>query len=135
MLLFVDETAFIALNSPVSPHHAQAVDFVRSLVDQTVRVVTGRGVVVSTADALKTKAGGVFAKRFLELIDEGGIKVLPTNGTINTAAEKLFGEHVGDQDISFADCINIAIMQHYGVTKLFTFNQSVKKLQVITVPK
>lgn len=135
MLLFVDETAFIALNSPVSPHHSQAVEFVRSLVDQTVRVVTSRGAIANTADALKSKVGGQVAMRFLQLVEEGGIKVLPANSAINSNADRLFFDNAEERDISLTDCINVAIMQHYGVTKIFTFNESVKKLQVITAPK
>ncbi len=135
MLLFVDETAFVALNSPVSPHHAQAVEYVRSLVDQTARVVTGRGVVIGTADTLKAKVGGEVALHFLKLIVEGEIKVLPTNSVINKQADRLFAEHAEDRDIRYTDCVNVALMQHYGVTKLFTFNEQIKKLQVLTVPR
>ena len=134
-MLFVDESAFISLNSPVSPRHEDALSYVQSLVDQTIRVCTDRYAVSAAANELKAKSGGAIANRFIELLHAGDIRILPCKQHIYEKAEELFKEHVGKSDISFTDCIHAAMMKHYHITKVFAFKPHLGMLHINTVPK
>ena len=133
--VFVDESAFLALNSPIAPDHDAALAFVSSLLDQTVRVVTNEWVIALTATELKQKNGSQIAARFLSLLDDGGVKVYPMKEEILKHAESLFLQHEHNIDISYIDCIHVAFMEQYQITKMFTFKGHMKRMNVLVVPK
>ena len=133
--IFVDESAFLALNSPIAPEHEDAIHYVNSLMDQTVRVVTNEWAIAITASELKQKNGSQIAARFLSLLDDGGVKVYPMKDEIMEHAESLFLQHEHQSDISYIDCIHVAFMEQYQITKMFTFKEQMKRMNVLAVPK
>lgn len=133
--LFVDETAFIALNSPIATNHEIAIEYVSSLIDKTVRVVTNEWVVALTAGELKQKAGAQTAARFLELLNEGGIVILPMRDDIYEHAEALFLESSHIVDLTYIDCIHVSFMEAYHITTMFTFKPQMSSMNVLVAPK
>ena len=133
--MFVDESAFVALNSPIAPDHSTAVALVSSLLDQTVRVVTNEWAIALAASELKEKNGTQLATRFLTILKDGGVKVYPLKEDVYTHAESLFLQHEHASDVSYIDCVQVAFMEQYQITKMFTFKEHMKRMNVLVVPK
>lgn len=135
MTLFVDETALVALNSQMAPQHAEATEFVRSLLNETVQVVTSPIAVALAASELKEKGGAEMAKHFIELMKDGGVKVFQDTKEIYALAESLFLQSEHMVDVSYIDCMHVAFMQHYQITKIFTFKEHMNQMNVLVIPK
>ena len=133
--VFIDETAFVALNSPIAPDHGKAVDYVGELMSQTVRVITNEWAVALAANQLKEKMGPDASTRFLKLLNEGGVVILPMKDGIYDHAEALFLQSEHLVDLSYTDCIHVAFMEHYQITNMFTFKSHMASMNVIAVPK
>jgi predicted nucleic acid-binding protein len=133
--VFIDESAFVALNSPISPFHDTAVEYVKSFLGDTVRVMTNDVVVALAAGELKQKGGAELARRFLELLTDGGIVRLPVSREVFEKAEWLFSQTEHLVDVTYVDCLNIACMEHFQITKIFSFKDYLRSMNVLVVPK
>ncbi len=133
--VFVDESAFVALNSPISPDHDAAIEYVKSLLDDTVRVVTNDVAVALAANELKQKGGPEQAHRFLEILDDGGIVRLPLKEDVFRKAEWLFLQTEHLTDVTYTDCLTVVCMEHYRVTRLFSFKDYMRNMNVLVVPR
>jgi len=134
-LVFIDSSAFIALNDSSSPWREKSLSWVRSIFSETVGLCTSMGVIVDTASKLKKNVSFDRAERFLKLLKKPGIQILEENEEIQEEAWELFLQSKGISEVSFYDCMKVATMHYFGITKIFTFEKYFDKLQVVRVPK
>jgi len=133
--LFVDTSAFVALNDPNDPNHERAVKYVKSLFGKTRKIVSSSLVVDHAATRIRDHLGASKAKKFLDYFEREGIVLLRHNDTVHLRAKDLFLRHVEDKDLVFYDFIKVALMHYYHTRKMFTFEEKFDKLNVIRVPK
>ena len=139
-MIFIDSTAFLALNNPDDLHHEVAVDWVKSMLGETVGLSTCMSVIGETATGLKKlendkKDSFQKVENFLNLIRKPGIQILQSNPDVQTEGWKLFLRTEKMAQITFADCLKVACMHYYGIMKIFTFNEDFDKLEVVRIPK
>lgn len=132
--LFVDTTAFVALNDPSDPHHGAAVDFVKILFGQTRKITTSSLVVDHAATEIRNRLGALKAEQFLDYFEQEGIVLLKHNDTIHLQAKQLFLQHPDERRLAFYDFLKAALMHYYHIHELFTFNAAFDTLNLIRVP-
>jgi predicted nucleic acid-binding protein len=69
-ICFIDASAWIAISDVSDPHHAEAQDYFKKLLESNVRLVTNNPVIDEALEAIKSRLGSKEAQRFLTIIDE-----------------------------------------------------------------
>jgi len=134
-IIFIDETAFLALNDKDDPNYSEAVGFVKSLLNQTVKLTTSFLVLLETASELKKRKGFFAAKRFLEFFKTEGIEVLTENSSIRKEAEECFLRTGNQKEVGMPACHHVATMHYYNIRKIFSFSLDYDSLETIRVPR
>lgn len=134
-MLFVDSSAFIALNCPENSNHQRAVKFVKSLLGETAKITTSFLVVAEAATEIRKRLGYQAVLAFLARFEKEGITVFHVNEVIRLNAKDMFTGHEKVKELSFLDCLKVATMHYYGIHKVFTFNAELDELKVVRVPK
>lgn len=132
-LIFIDSSAFLALNDHKDLYHDQVMAWVKRMLSETVGLCTTIQAIGEAATQLKKRDFSI-AKRFLSLMREPGIQLLEDNSEIQEKAWKLFLESAKNQ-ASFIDCTKVACMHYYGIMKMLTFRDYFDQMQVVRVPK
>lgn len=132
-MLFIDTSAFIALNDSLDPFHGESLSWVKKMMSQTLGLCTSFEVVAETATILRKKIGIEKAKKFLFHMQKPGIQILEGNDEIEKDAWQIFLKTQKVENLSFFDCWKVATMHYYGVVKIFTFDKVFKNFNVIKV--
>jgi predicted nucleic acid-binding protein len=57
------------------------------------------------------------------------VKIVSESKEILEDTKRIFGQ-MSQKDISWVDCYSVAIMRHFGITEILTFDPHFKKLLV-----
>lgn len=121
MKLFVDTSAFIALENSSDRHHGSAGDFYRTLkgVD---RLITSNYVVDETATRLRFTIGWKGALAFLETLFLSRLfRLVYVDEELEQEAVRVF-KRFHDQKLSFTDCVSIAVVRRDKLDGVFGFD-------------
>jgi predicted nucleic acid-binding protein len=132
--VFVDTSAFVGKFLEEDEHHRRATSVMRSLLregrhfistdyifDEVVTRMRGLG-----GHSNAVKAGdGILQSEVIELID--------VDPHLRKEAWKLFRKYK-DQKLSFTDCSSFAVMEKFGISEAFTFNDDFRKVGYLTIP-
>ena len=133
--IFIDETAFIALNIKNRPDHDRAVFFIKSLLGETVRLVTSSLVLTLAAEEIREEKGFERSRIFLELFQKPGIEVFGENDSIRKDAQEFFIKVGKKKDVGLLACHHLATMKHCSIRKIFSFNSALNQSDVFRVPR
>ena len=133
--VFVDTSALVGKFLEQDEHHHRATRTMRTLLgegrhfistdyvfDEVVTRVRGLG-----GHSNAVKAGdGILGSEIIELID--------VDPSLRKEAWKLFRKYK-DQKLSFTDCTSFAVMDRFGISEAFTFDDDFKKIGYMTIPQ
>ena len=133
--VFLDTSALVGKFLERDEHHHRAAQTMRSLLregrlfistdyifDEVVTRVRGLG-----GHSNAVKAGdGILASEFIELID--------VDPSLRQEAWKLFKKYK-DQKLSFTDCTSFAVMERFGISEAFTFDDDFRRVGYLTIPR
>lgn len=124
MRVFVDTSAWFALNSRKDQHHKQARDFIASLKHNPVLLLTTDYVVDETLTLLRFKVSHREAAAFLRLFSRSPqvVREQVTSDHIKHA-EEIFSRY-RDKYWSFTDCVSFAFMEEKGLKDAFAFDEN-----------
>ena len=134
MKLFVDTGALAALNAPRDPHHARAVEFLRSLPPGT-RLATSNLVLAETVTLVAARHGQDAAARFAD-----GFLASRLWSAVHYADEALDRAAVAtlrrfrDKNLSFTDAAVIATVKAEGFDGVFGFDEDFRRCGVKLYP-
>ena len=118
----IDSDVFVALYLP-DDALAPTADHLLTVIENQRKVLcTTNWVVAETATVLSNKDTQEAALRFLDMIDEGHIPVLPITDSLEKEAHRIFREQTTKRT-SMIDCSNVAVATHYGIPDLLAFDQ------------
>ncbi len=118
--IFVDSSAWIALNSKRDQFHNKAVDTNKELLQKRHHYVTTNFVLDETYTALLMKIGHFAAVDFGERIRSSQVvQVIHITPDIEESAWELFKQY-SDKEFSFTDCTSFEVMRRMNLTKAFT---------------
>lgn len=137
MRLFVDTSAFIALEDEDDENHEAAVEYRNRLSQRGTpyrALYTSNYITDETLTLLRVRCGHQVATAFGEMIQSSRmIRVLWITPTTEKDAWKIFKEH-HDKDFSFTDCTSFALMKTEAIDAAFTFDRHFSQYKLKTVP-
>jgi uncharacterized protein len=124
MRIFVDTSAWFALNSRKDRHHKQARDFIASIKTSPILFLTTDYIVDETLTLLRFKVSHRDALAFLRLLSRSPQiareQVTPDH---LKRAEDIFSRY-RDKPWSFTDCVSFAFMEEKGLEDAFAFDEN-----------
>ncbi len=122
MRLFVDTSAWFALNDKSDQNHPASQDFMGRFRVEPVVLYTTDYIVDETVTLLALKVSHTQAVAFLDLVAQSQnivrSHVIPT---LLERAEEIFRKHQ-DKNWSYTDCVSFAFMDDLGLEDALTFD-------------
>jgi predicted nucleic acid-binding protein len=123
--LFVDTSAFVAIEDLDDTNHRKAIEFRERLREGATgfrMLYTSNYIIDETLTLLRYHCGHDIAVAFRKTIESSKlVQVLWITETLETAAWKLF-EKRSDKEYSFTDCTSFALMDSESIRNAFTFD-------------
>jgi hypothetical protein len=120
--VFVDTSAFIALQDKGDRLHPDAVKFNHYLIENNFDIYTSDYVLDETFTLLKIRAGHTVARTFgQDIRDSKLIKVLNILPNLFDEGWNIFAK-AEKEKYSFTDCTSFALMRFHKITKAFSFD-------------
>lgn len=125
-MIFIDTGAFLAKYLADDQYHAQSIERWVRLVKKGHRCFTSNFVLDETLTLLARRAGYPFAAQTAKnIFSSKAIAVLRPEEKDELDAVRFF-EKYADQEVSFTDCVSFALMQHYKLKRVFSFDRHFK---------
>jgi predicted nucleic acid-binding protein len=124
MKLFVDTSAWFALNSSTDQNHAAAIEFIKTFQRHAVILYTTDYIVDETVTLIRVKVSHKQAINFLNsaLRSKNVIRSQVSRDLI-MRAEQIFRKY-SDKLWSYTDCVSFAFMDAQGLSDAFAFDQN-----------
>jgi len=134
-LIFIDTSAFYALEVEDDVNHANARAFLNILRKGAYgALITSDYVLDETLTLLRIKHGFEYAVKFLNKIRSSkSLKIVWVNETVFEAALEYFKMNKGLK-WSFTDCVSFAIMRSLDINHMFTFNKNFEQAGFTKLP-
>jgi uncharacterized protein len=124
MKIFVDTSAWFALNNRRDQYHRQARDFVASLKSSPILFFTTDYIIDETLTLLRFKVSHREAAAFLRIFSRSRLIVREqANPGQLKRAEEIF-LRCRDKFWSFTDCVSLAFMEEKRLEDAFTFDSN-----------
>ena len=122
MKLFVDTSAWLALNDRSDQFHALAVEKLASIRAGRISLVTSDYVLDESVTIIRLRASHAAAVIFGQsILGSSVIDLIPVGTDDRLAAWEIFRKYA-DQDFSFTDCTSFALMRKLRLKTAFTFD-------------
>lgn len=133
MKVFVDTSAFIALDDRSDSRHADAKDFYDALTASD-RLFTSNYVVDEAITRFRYAVGHHAAVRFAEAILGSRLyEILYVDSDVEAGALQVL-KRFRDKELSFTDCTTIALVQRHGLDAVFAFDDDFRKVGLRVAP-
>ena len=124
MRLFVDTSAWFALNSRRDQFHRRSLSLARRFRIEPVALYLTDYILDETVTLLRLKVSHSQAVAFLDLVKKSPQVVLGhVSPEMLESAEKLFRRH-RDKRWSFTDCVSFVYMDKLGLEEAFSFDDN-----------
>lgn len=122
--LFVDTSAWLAVNDPRDSLHDEAAVFYREVALKKFRIFVTSNLVVAETHASLIKAWGTdVAFRFLELLKASSrVSVIYCTRELEVEGVSILAKY-GDQRFSLCDAISFAVMKDNSIKEVFGFDR------------
>jgi uncharacterized protein len=125
--LFVDTSAFYALEDADDRHHDEAVAIQEWCRESRPRLFTTHDVLDESITLLGVRLGTSRALRFgRQALTSRIIQVVRSDETLERAALSLY-ERFDDSRLSFTDCISFAVMRALEIPAAFAFDDDFRR--------
>jgi hypothetical protein len=122
MKLFVDTSAWLALNDRSDQFHALAVEKLASIRAGRISLVTSDYVLDESVTIIRLRASHAAAVIFGQsILGSSVIDLIPVGSDDRLAAWEIFKKYA-DQDFSFTDCTSFALMRKLCLKTAFSFD-------------
>jgi len=133
--VFVDTSAFVALENRKDAAHAAAVGAYRKILKGAGVLVTSDYVFDETLTLLKRRAGSAVAVEWgRRLLASALFEVLFVDRAVLEASLQVF-EGAADQPFSFTDCTSFALMRAHGVDTALAFDDDFARYGFSVLPR
>ena len=132
MKIFIDTSAWVALENKKDIHYKEAIIFKDEIKDKRYRLYTSNFVLDETYTLLLANVGYEktveSAKRIKALRNKGLLHVIQVTEDIEDSAWLIFERFNKDKFWSFTDCISKAIMEIMDITESFSFDRNFEQM-------
>ena len=136
--MFVDTSAWDAIEDSGDRHHAAALRFKEELAQQRSRLYVTNFVLDESYTLLLYNVGyarTVAFKRAIDLMQAGGILVVVhISEALEQAAWAVFERFNQDKEWSFTDCTTKVVMENLGISQVFAFDHHFDQMGFLRRP-
>jgi len=124
MLLFVDTSAFYAIEDTSDENHKSAIDYREQIrYNENIQLITSSYIINEALTLMKDRLGYDSAIKFGRKVrDSKIIRIIHIAQELEEKGWKLFVKYK-DKEFSFTDCVSFALMERYNTTKAFAFDK------------
>jgi len=138
MKIFIDTSAWVALENRKDIHYEQAVLFKDEIKNKRYRLYTSNFVQDETYTLFLANIGyeraTESAKRIRTLKDKGLLHVVRVTEDIEESAWEIFERFNRDKFWSFTDCTSKAIMELLDIKETFSFDRNFEQMGFLRKP-
>ena len=138
MKIFIDTSAWVALENKKDIHYREAVAFRDEIKNKRYRLYTSNFVLDETYTLLLANVGDKntieFGKRIKVLRNKGLLHVIQVTEEIEDSAWFIFEKFNKDKFWSFTDCTSKAIMEMLDIYESFSFDKNFEQMGFIKMP-
>jgi predicted nucleic acid-binding protein len=128
MKLFVDTSAWLALNDKNDQYHGEAVSRSAKIKQQKIQLVTSEYVLDESITIIRYRVSHRAAVIFGDaLMSSTIVSIEDIADAERLKAWALFKKY-GDKELSFTDCTSFALMMKLGLQKAFAFDDHFRQL-------
>lgn len=120
--VLVDSDAFVGHFFTDDVHHRHSAELFEKFEQSQALLTTTSAVIGETATVLSHRRGQALALHFLNLLDRSQMPIIHIDEQLHRKAIGLF-KHQADRGTSYTDCANVAVVQHYSIPLIFSFDQ------------
>jgi len=125
MTIFVDTSAFVALNVSTDSQYDKAVDLVDRFREKQPKYITSNYIIAEAITIISQKASHQRAIRFYEE-DLNNILIIRISPETEIEAFETF-KKLTSKNVSFVDCTSFALMREMNIKKAFSFDTHFKQ--------
>ncbi len=137
-MIFVDTSAWIAIEDKKDVNHVKAVQFKQHLQTSRIRLTTTNYILDETYTLMLLDLGYARTVKFKQkpdgLLDSNLLITIHITPEIEQAAWETFERFNKDKTWSFTDCTSKVIMEQLKLREAFTFDQHFKQMRFIKKP-
>lgn len=125
-MIFVDTSAFLAIENKRDTHHKRAVSFRDHCLKNGLQLITSDHILDESYTIVRFKAGHSLAISFGEDLRRSRLlRIEYVTQVILNKAWHIF-KSFADHDFSFTDCVSFAIMEQLHIKTVFSFDAHFK---------
>jgi len=126
--LFVDTSAWLALNDKNDQHHSEAVSRSGAIRKQKIALITSEYIVDESITVIRYRVSHRAAVVFGDsLMGSTILTIADITDEERFNAWVLFKKY-GDKELSYTDCTSFALMKKLGLQKAFTFDDHFRQI-------
>ena len=122
--VLIDADAFVGLIYKKDANHQVASRIIKLIPD--VQLITSSYAYGEAITVLSQKAGRAVALEFIKDTQDSSTIIIDIDFTLRRRGEEMFKRQTS-KNISFTDCVNMAIMEDYGIKEIFSFDEDYRK--------
>jgi len=123
MKVFVDTSAWLALNDKNDHYHARALEKSFEIKKDKIELVTTDYIIDESITIIRYRVSHKSAVLFGDsLFNSSIVNVVNISDEAKEAARKLFRKY-DDKELSYTDCTSFAVMNKLKIRKAFTFDE------------
>lgn len=121
-MIFVDTSAFLAIENRRDAHHARALQIRDACLNRRETLISSDYVLDESYTIIRLRAGHSVAVAFGEAIRRSVVlRIEPVTPDVLDHAWRIF-KRFGDHEFSFTDCASFALMESLHLSTAFTFD-------------
>lgn len=133
MKVFVDTSAFYALEDGVDVHHREARALQRNLMVERPQLFTTHDVLDECVTLIGARLGPPRAIQFARrLLSSRAVAVIYSDEVLEEAALQVYGRFQ-DGRLSFTDCLSFAVMRALEISTAFAFDRHFERAGFVTL--
>ena len=122
--VLIDADAFVGLIYKKDANHQVASRIIELIPD--VQLITSSYAYGEAITVLSQKAGRAIALEFIKDTQDSSTIIIDIDFVFRRRGEEVFKRQTS-KNVSFTDCVNMAIMEEYGVSEVFSFDEDYRK--------
>lgn len=128
MRLFVDTSAWLALNDKNDQYHNNAVAKSIEIKSQRIELITSEYIIDESITLIRYRVSHKAAVIFGDsLLESSIVKIIDVKGEDRIKAWEMFKKYE-DKELSFTDCVSFVLMKNLKLHRAFAFDEHFKQM-------
>lgn len=123
--VFIDADALISLVRTDDKNHQKAKNIYKKLKSEKIELFSSNTSIYETITVVSQRVNHQQAENFLDIASQG-LSIIFVDKKREKAAGNIFRQQIS-KNVSFFDCLNMAIMKELKIKEIFSFDKHYKK--------